>query len=118
MARSRGRSRGSGLPLGGTLGSLVRTTLAQAGAVKDVLERGAREGKARLDDARRERRREQALARLGEAVLDALRAGDGQELLERADVADALSDVEDLERGAERDRGRDAWVAPPTRERY
>ena len=118
MARSRGRSRGSSLPaIGGTLGSLVRSTLAQAGAVRDVLERGAREGKARLDDARRERRREQALARLGEAVLDALHAGEAQELLDRAEVADAIAEVDDLDRG-ERDRDRAAWVAPPTRERY
>ncbi len=120
MARSRGRSRSSSLPaIGGTLGSLLRSTLAQAGAVKDVLERGAREGKHRLDDARRERRHEQALARLGEAVLDALRAGDAPELLERADIADALAEVEDTERGGDRgsERGGD-WVAPPTRERY
>ena len=121
MARSRGRSRGSSLPaLGGTLGTLLRSTLAQAGVVKDALERGAREGKHRLDDARRERRREQALARLGEAVLDALRAGDAPELLERADVSEAVAEVEDVERGGERERDRDreAWVAPPTRERY
>ena len=115
MARSRGRSRGSSLPaLGGTLGNLLRSTLAQAGVVKDALERGAREGKHRLDDARRERRREQALARLGEAVLDALRAGDAPELLERAEVADAVAELEDVER----DRERESWVAPPTRERY
>jgi hypothetical protein len=119
MARSRGRSRGPSLPaLGGTLGSLVRSTLAQAGAVKDVLERGAREGKHRLDEARRERRREQALARLGEAVLDALRAGDAPELMDRTEVADAIAELEELERGEARGGRDDAWVAPATRERY
>ncbi len=117
MARTRGRSRGSGIPaLGGTLGSLLRTTLAQAGVVRDAIERGAREGKHRLDDARRERRREQALAQLGQATLDALRAGDAPELLERAAIADALAQVEELEQGDREEPA--AWVAPPTRQRY
>jgi hypothetical protein len=54
MAKSR-RPRGLGPDVRGTLGTLVRSTLAQAGVVRDVLERGAREGRARLEEARRDR---------------------------------------------------------------
>src|SRR5262245_9754185 len=127
---SRG-SRGGGGGGGprGTLGTLLRTTLAQAGVVREMLERGAREGRARLDDARQGRRRDQALARLGEAVLDAVKNGEPQvaELYDLPDVADALADLEGLEAGAEEafeddgeeegergsERGRGAvWVPP------
>src|SRR5690606_13752549 len=96
---SRG-SRGSAGPRG-TLGTLLRTTLAQAGVVREVLERGAREGRARLDDARRVRRRDQALIRLGEAVLEAVRAGEAQDLFDLPDVADALAELDGLDAGAE-----------------
>lgn len=97
MARSR-RPRGFGPDLRGTLGTLVRSTLAQAGVVRDVLERGAREGRARLDDVRRDRRREAALAELGEAVMEALRAGELAELFEVPAIATAIAEVEALER--------------------
>lgn len=135
MARSR---RGAGPR--GTLGTLLRTTLAQAGVVREVLERGAREGRARLDDVRRERRRDQALARLAEAVLTAVRAGDADELYDLPEVADALAELDGLDAGAEEpsrdpfadpdadhDADRDAaagrrrappWVPPAIRERF
>ncbi len=131
-AGSRG-SRGSGGPRG-TLGTLLRTTLAQAGVVRDVLERGAREGRARLDDARRVRRRDQALIRLGEAVLEATRTGaeETQGLFELPDVADALAELDGLDAGAEEplsdsgdgdddDRGEarsSVWIPPGIRERF
>lgn len=131
-ARSRkgsGGSRASAAPRG-TLGTLLRTTLAQAGVVRDVLERGAREGRARLDDARRGRRRDQSLIRLGEAVLEAVRAGDAQDLFDLPDVADALAELDGLDAGAEDAHAADPagtdddrrsapiWVPPGIRERF
>jgi hypothetical protein len=128
---SRGSRGGGGGGPRGTLGTLLRTTLAQAGVVREMLERGAREGRARLDDARQGRRRDQALARLGEAVLEAVQNGEPQvaELYDLPDVADALADLEGLDAGAEdvgededeaapRDRERSVWVPPGIRDRF
>ncbi len=81
------RRRGRGATTGGTLGTLVRGAMAQAGVVRDVLERSARDGKARLDDALRERRRRDALADLGEHALAQLRAGTPEGLLDDDEVA-------------------------------
>ncbi len=99
--------------------------------VREVLERGAREGRARLDDARRVRRRDQALIRLGEAVLEAVRAGDAQDLFDLPDVADALAELDGLDAGAEdppegaddddgsgRERERAVWVPPGIRDQF
>ena len=90
MAKPR-RPRGLGPDVRGTLGTLVRSTLAQAGVVRDVLERGAREGRARLEEARRDRAHSDALADLGQAVLELLEAGRFPELMEEPAVADALA---------------------------
>ncbi|MCW5801763.1 MAG: hypothetical protein KIT31_05200 [Deltaproteobacteria bacterium] len=87
--------------LRGTLGTLLRTTLQQAGAVRDaardVLERGAREGRSRLDEARNHRRRHDALAELGEVVLRLIRDGeiDVAELPEAAEIVRHLDDLDD-----------------------
>src|ERR1700759_1967898 len=80
--------------LRGTLGTLLRTT---TGVVRDALERGAREGRARLDDARANRRRHDALAELGELVLDLIRRGeiDLAELPEARDVVRQLDDLDE-----------------------
>ena len=88
----------------GTLGTLLRSTLQQAGAVKDalgeVLDRGTREGRARLDDFRADRRsskrRTDAVAELGEIVLDLIRRGeiDLGELPEARDVIDHLDAID------------------------
>lgn len=98
--------------------------------VREVLERGAREGRARLDDARRGRRRDQALVRLGETVLEAVRAGEAQDLFDLPDVADALAEIDGLDAGAEepveddghddgeRGSGRAVWVPPGIRDRF
>jgi hypothetical protein len=77
--------------LRGTLGTLLRTT---TDVVRDVLERGAREGRARLDDVRAGRRRQDALAELGELVLDLIRRGeiDLEELPEARDLVRQLDD--------------------------
>jgi hypothetical protein len=80
--------------LRGTLGTLLRTT---TGVVRDALERGAREGRARLDSARASRRRHDALADLGELVLDLIRRGeiDLGELPEARDLVRELNELDD-----------------------
>jgi hypothetical protein len=87
--------------LRGTLGTLLRTT---TGVVRDAIERGAREGRARLDDARASRRRQDALADLGELVLDLIRRGeiDLAELPEARDLVRQLDEL-DLEPADEPD---------------
>lgn len=101
MANSR---RGSGRggfgargDLRGTLSTLVRSTLAQAGVVRDVIERGAREGRARLEGVQLDRRHTDALAALGEAVLELVRAGELADLEDVPAIADAIAAIEDLE---------------------
>jgi hypothetical protein len=104
MARSPSRRGRGASDFGGTLGSLLRTTWAQAGAVREVLERSARTGRARLDEALGDRRRAAALAELGETVLDLVRRGelDLDELPEIRDTVDALDrlDAEGDDRAA------------------
>jgi hypothetical protein len=131
MARQR---RGGFRPpeLRGTLGTLLRTTLAQAGVVRDALERGAREGRSRLDDALSSRRRSDALAELGEIVLDLIRRGE-IDIDELPEVRDLVEHLDSLDAGHPDEpepaqaaprrrfdaRGRDDVVteAPPTRRR-
>ncbi|MGE0867908.1 MAG: hypothetical protein AB7P03_05085 [Kofleriaceae bacterium] len=88
----------------GTLGTLLRTTLQQAGVVRDVLERGAREGRSRLDEARAGRRRQEALAELGEIVLELIRRGE-IDLEELPEARAIVRDLEDLDADGEYDRG-------------
>ena len=115
MARSR---RGRGGELRGTLGTLLRTTLAQVGTVRDALERGAREGRARLDDARLGRRHEEALAELGAIVLDRVRSGDLADLEEIREIAEAIAQIEEIEaRLDERDAPAAQVQAPRRRDR-
>jgi hypothetical protein len=125
MARQRRRGGGFSPPeLRGTLGTLLRTTLQQAGVVRDALERGAREGRSRLgdltSDLRSSRRRTEALAELGEIVLELVRRGeiDVDELPEARNVIEHLEelDAEDAGRGDERDSS--PTVAPPSRRRF
>ena len=134
MARQR---RGGGFrppELRGTLGTLLRTTLQQAGVVRDVardaLGRGAREGRSRLDEARAGRRRTDALAELGELVLDLIRRGeiDLAELpeakplvrrLDELDESDDDADLDDVARAPARsrfdDRGREDGTVSSSR---
>lgn len=122
----RGRSRSFAAPeLRGTLGTLLRTTLAQAGAVRDALERGAREGRARFDDALQDRRRNEAVTELGELVLDLIRRGELAELADVPEIAEALAAIDELDaRGGGRERGRRDdepgrdWIAPESRSRF
>jgi hypothetical protein len=124
MARQRRRGGFSPPELRGTLGTLLRTTLQQAGVVRDALARGASEGRSRLDDLRTDlrssRRRQEALAELGEVVLDLIRRGeiDVAELPEARAVIDHIEelDAEADSENAERDRS--PTVPPPTRKRF
>ena len=79
--------------LRGTLGTLIRTT---TGVVRDAIERGAREGRARLDDARAGRRRQDALAELGELVLDLIRRGE-IDLAELPEARDLVRQLDELD---------------------
>lgn len=97
MANVRRGGRG-GLPgqeLRGTLGTLLKTTLAQAGVVRDVIERGAREGRTRLGDALANRRRTETFAKLGEAIYDLIRRGE-IDLDELPEVRDLVAQLEDV----------------------
>jgi hypothetical protein len=88
------RRGGFGTPeLRGTLGTLLRTT---TDAVRDALQRGAREGRARFDDVRASRRRQDALAELGELVLALIRSGeiDLAELPEARELVRQLDEFE------------------------
>lgn len=88
------RRGGFGPPeLRGTLGTLLRTT---TGVVRDALERGAREGRARLDDVRASRRRQDALGELGELVLDLIRRGE-IDLTELPEARDLVRQLDELE---------------------
>lgn len=93
--------RGRASDLGGTLGGLLRSTLAQAGVVREALERGARSGRAVLDealgDAAQERRRTAALAELGQIVFELVQQGE----LDLAELPEIQDVVERLEASAE-----------------
>ena len=113
MARQR---RGGGFrppELRGTLGTLLRTTLEQAGAVRDALERGAR---SRFDEARTNRRRKDALAELGELVLDLIRRGE-IDLTELPEAHDLVRQLDDLD-ADDPDDPDDRIAQPPTRRRF
>jgi hypothetical protein len=66
--------------------------------VREVLERGAREGRSRLDDALSGRRRTDALADLGEAVLELIRSGE-IDLDEIPEVRDIVAHLDELDAG-------------------
>ena len=98
MARQR---RGGFRPpeIRGTLGTLLRTTLEQAGVVRDAIERSARSGRSRLDEALSGRRRKDALAELGELVLDLIRRGE-IDLGELPEAKDLVRHLDELDAGA------------------
>jgi hypothetical protein len=107
---SKRRGGGFGPPeLRGTLGTLLRTT---TGVVRDALERGAREGRARLDGARANRQRQDALADLGELVLDLIRRGE-IDLAELPEARDLIRQLDELDA----DPDDDSPPPPPPRSR-
>jgi hypothetical protein len=83
--------------LKGTLGTLIRTTINQVGAMTDVARRQARSQKQRLDTALLERRRREALAELGENLYDLASRGE-IELDELPELFQGVQAVEELDR--------------------
>lgn len=125
MARQRRRGGSFSPPeLRGTLGTLIRTTLQQAGVVREALERGAREGRSRLDDLRTDlrsnRQRQEALAELGEIVLELVRRGeiDVEELPEARNIIDHIDELDADESAHNEQRDSSPTVAPPSRKRF
>src|SRR4051794_4239543 len=105
--------------LRGTLGTLLRTT---TGVVRDALERGAREGRARLDDALAGRRRDAVLTELGELVLDLIRRGE-IDLAELPEARDLVRQLDELDAGStsstdDANRADRGAPRPATRERF
>lgn len=92
----------------------MRSTLAQAGVVREALERGARSGRAVLDealgDAATDRRRTAALAELGQIVFELVQQGevDLAELPEIREVVERLERFEAEGEAAPRSR-RASW---------
>src|ERR1043166_9085361 len=82
--------------LRGTLGTLLRTTTDVA---RDAFERGAREGRPRLDDVRTNRRRQDTLAELGDLVLDLIRRGE-IDLAELPEARDLVRQLDDFDAGS------------------
>lgn len=99
--RGRRTRSGGALDIQGTLGTLLRTTLHQMGVVKDAVERQARSSLGQLDTVKLQRRRREALARLGEVVWDLAVNGELGELAERSEIAAVLDEIEELEASAE-----------------
>ncbi len=100
----------------GTLGTLLRSAIAQAGGVREALERGVREGlpavRERFDSYRSDARRNDALIQLGEIVLDLVRRGeiDPDELPE---ARAALRELDEID-GDDADAGYEREVAQPS----
>jgi hypothetical protein len=100
-----GKRRSGGLrppELRGTLGTLFRSAIEQASGVRDALERGAREGRTRIDSFRADRQRHDALAELGELVLDLIRRGE-IDLDELPEARDLVHHLDELDAGADDD---------------
>lgn len=120
--KRRGGGRGGAFrppELKGTLGTLLRTTLHQAGVVADAARDALGQGRARLDDARQARRRQDALAELGEVVLDLIRRGeiDVNEIPEARDALRRLEEFDDSD-AADHDEPLDEIATAPSRSRF
>ena len=111
MARTPRTGRGGagsfrGNTFGGTLGSLLRTALVQVGNMRDVVEREARATRSRIDGALGDRRRHDALARLGEAVLELWERGDLGDLADVPEVTECFAEIEAIDAHSEADAAR------------
>ena len=105
-----------------TLGTLLRTAIQQAGGVKDALTRGAQQGREKIEELRSDRRRHDALAELGELVLDLIRRGEidvaelpeARDLIRILDGIDAENEESDITTTQPFNRGRfdDRGAAP------
>lgn len=120
--KRRGGGRGGAFrppELKGTLGTLLRTTLHQAGVVADAARDALGQGRARLDDARQARRRQDALAELGEVVLDLIRRGE-IDVSELPEARDALRRLDSFDEGRDDEDGGelDEIATAPSRSRF
>ena len=107
-SRSKFKAGNLGNACGGTLGSLLRTALGQVGSMRDVVEREARATRSRLDGALGDRRRQDALARLGDAVFELWVRGELGDLDEIPELRGCLAEIEAIDARAEvasRERG-------------
>ncbi len=83
--------------LKGTLGTLIRTTINQVGAMTDAARRQARSQKQRLDTALLEARRREALANLGEILYELSEKGE-IDIDELPELATAVQEVAEIDR--------------------
>ncbi|MCP4449788.1 MAG: hypothetical protein GY811_31320 [Myxococcales bacterium] len=98
--------RGGPPDLKSTLGSLLRTTLEQASAVREVVEQQTRQRGGLLDHALTQRRRSAALAKLGKQVYRLAKRGELGELLLEPEISLIIGDLEQLDaEGEEGDYG-------------
>lgn len=115
---SQKRRGGSGIrppELRGTLGTLLRTTLQQAGVVRDAIASGARQGRSKLDHMRADKRRQDTLAELGELVLDLIRRGE-IDLGELPEARDLIRHLDELD--ASGGEVEEEVATPPVRSRF
>lgn len=120
MAQKRRGGGGAFRPpeLKGTLGTLLRTTLHQAGVVRDAAREALGQGRARLDDARQQRRRQDSLAELGELVLDLIRRGE-IDLGELPEARELIRHLDELDaQGGPTHDDPDEVATPPSRQRF
>ncbi len=89
--------RGGPPDLKSTLGSLLRTTLDQASAVREVVEQQTRSRGGILDQALTQRKRTAAFARLGEQVYRMARRGELGELLLDPEIGLRIGELERLD---------------------
>jgi hypothetical protein len=90
------------------------------GPLRDALERTAREGRERVTDALSNRRRTDALAELGEIVLDLIRRGE-IDVGELPEVRDIVAHLDEVDAGAGHHHADDAdhdIAPPPVRQRF
>jgi hypothetical protein len=88
--------------LKGTLGTLLRSTLEQVGAMTEVARRQAAWGRDRVGDALLERRRQGALAALGQQVYELYTSGQ-LELEDLPELGRAIADIAAIEERLEAD---------------
>ncbi len=93
--------RGGPPDLKSTLGSLLRTTLDQASAVREVVEQQTRSRGGLIDQALTQRRRAAAFAKLGEEVYKLARNGQIGELLLEPEIGMLIGEIEELDDGGE-----------------
>lgn len=119
MAQKRRGGGGAFRPpeLKGTLGTLLRSTLHQAGVVRDAVGEVLGQGRARIDDVRSQRRRQDALAELGEIVLELVRSGE-IDLGELPEARAVIRQLDELDGDGAEDELPEEIARPAARKRF